>query len=67
MDVISLINQMTNFFNQEIINSAKNHLFLTGPLGLFTLLGTKLNVLIPAQIYEWDKEKKTYYPTFILK
>ena len=44
----------------------RTHLFAAVPIGLAALLGHQLNACGPIQLYEYDKERLTYVPSFML-
>ncbi len=44
----------------------RTHLFAAVPIGLAVLLGHQLNACGPIQLYEYDKERLTYVPSFML-
>lgn len=64
-DVPPLITEIVRILKEKNIDQSKKiHLFMAGPLGFFTLLGTQLNTFIPMDIYEWNKKNKEYYRIF---
>ncbi len=65
-DIYILVQTIIEVLKKKVKQEIKFHIFASIPVGFSILLGSKLNVLIPVQIYEYVKLKKKYEASFLI-
>ena len=65
-DIYPLIQELIKELKKKIKLQIKFHIFASIPIGLAILIGYHLNVLIPIQLYEYNKSLKTYSPSILI-
>lgn len=65
-DIYPLIQELIKELKKKIKLHIKFHIFASIPVGLAILIGYHLNVIIPIQLYEYNKSLKTYSPSILI-